>query len=69
LKITVLEIHPSSQVDLEKQYDIDNDTLTIDGKTYVITIENIFRRGDQPYAIFLTALGFLSTKHIADSLF
>lgn len=69
MKIIVLEIHPSTQVDPEKQCDVNDDnTVTIRGKSYTIDLENIFRKGDCAYAIYLTGLGFLSTTHIADSL-
>jgi ketosteroid isomerase-like protein len=64
----VLEIHPSGQVDPEKYHEIYNDIIAMRDKNYTITIENIFRRGDQAYAIYLTGLGFLSIKHIAETL-
>lgn len=67
-KIMVLEIHPSYQVKKEKTYKIINNLINIGGKQFILSSRNIMYRKDQPYAIYLTGLGFVIIDNISNSL-
>ena len=62
--IIVLQIHQDAQVDKEREYKIENNSVIVDDITYKFTPYNIMFRGTTPYVILLKGIGFTTINKI-----